>query len=143
MRSEKYINIENCKHGFVYKIKSRNLKYGVFNYENAGFVGIRTKFSSRYLFCEYHYDNGHPFGTVFPLEELCEIPSDLFPVAYFPGSKDILTGRMVEFDKPIVDGGRGWYFIDTGEASDKIEAHTIGNPKLFEYLDRLENDNKL
>jgi hypothetical protein len=68
------ISLEDCKHGYTYRISSRNLIYGVFNKPVNGFVGIREKMGSEYLFTEFHYDTGAPFGTVNPLEELEECP---------------------------------------------------------------------
>lgn len=52
-----------CVKGRVYEIRCRNLLFGVYDGEG-GFIGIRTKFGSRYLFTEYHWDKGPPFGTV-------------------------------------------------------------------------------
>jgi len=56
---------------------SRNLSYGIYNEKTKGFIGIRNKFRQDYLFTEYHYDNGPPFGTVFPKKELGKIPDNL------------------------------------------------------------------
>ncbi len=70
--SKHIIPIELCKHGFLYKIYSRNLDCGVYDETTKGFVGIRTKFGSRYLFTEYHWDTGAPFGTVQPIKEIKE-----------------------------------------------------------------------
>jgi len=61
-----YIKIEDLVDRCIYKIFSRNLSYGVWNEKNKGFIGIREKFNSKYLFTEYHYDVGPPFGTVKP-----------------------------------------------------------------------------
>ena len=63
-----YIKLEDCKEGYVYRILSRNLAFGVF--QKDGFIGIREKFKSRYLFKEYHWDTGAPYGTVKPKEEI-------------------------------------------------------------------------
>jgi len=70
-----HIPLSECKHGYGYRIHSRNLSYGVFNAENNGFIGIRTKFGDRYLFTEYHRDIGGHCGTVHPLEidEKCPV----------------------------------------------------------------------
>jgi len=65
-----YIKLEDCKHGYVYRIVSRNLSFGVYDKSVQGFVGIRTKFGDRYLFTEYHWDTGEPFGTVCPKQEI-------------------------------------------------------------------------
>lgn len=62
------IPIKDCIVGRVYKIRCRNLSYGVYD-GDSGFIGIRTKFGSRYLFTEYHYDSGAPFGTVHNQED--------------------------------------------------------------------------
>jgi hypothetical protein len=70
----KHIPLSDCKHGWLYKIQSRNLIMGVFNEEKSRFVGIRGKFDQRFLFVEYHWDTGPPFGTVKPLECLEPCP---------------------------------------------------------------------
>jgi len=41
----------------------RNLSYGVYDGKE-GFIGIREKFGHEFLFTEYHFDQGPPFGTV-------------------------------------------------------------------------------
>ena len=74
VKAREYIKLDSCKHGYTYRISSRNLSFGVYNEEKQGFVGIRTKFGDRYLFTEYHYDTGAPFGTVCPKEELEKCP---------------------------------------------------------------------
>jgi hypothetical protein len=68
------IPLTECKHGYLYRISSRNLAFGVFNENSQGFVGIREKFGNRYLFTEFHWDTGAPFGTVHPKELLEECP---------------------------------------------------------------------
>jgi hypothetical protein len=65
-----HIKAEDCKDGGLYRIWSRNLRFGVYRKETRGFVGIREKFGHLYLFEEYHWDNGPPFGTVKPREFL-------------------------------------------------------------------------
>lgn len=68
------IPLSECVHGGLYRIHARNFSLGVFNEKQQGFVGIRTKFDHRYLFTEYHYDTGAPFGTVSPKELLEQCP---------------------------------------------------------------------
>jgi len=53
------------------------------------------------------------------------------------GSVDDETQRPVEFDRPVDQGGRGWYFVDTGESSLEIMASAVPNKPLFEFLDRI------
>lgn len=71
-----YISLAECVVGHVYKIWSRNLRYGVYDGKE-GFIGIRTKFGARYLFTEYHWDQGPPFGTVKPIEDLGMLPEGI------------------------------------------------------------------
>ena len=68
------IPLYQCKHGYLYRISSRNLIAGVFNEKDGGFTGMREKFGHQYLFTEYHYDNGPPYGTVSPKHELEKCP---------------------------------------------------------------------
>jgi hypothetical protein len=70
------IPVAECKNGGLYKINSRNLAFGVYREESKGFVGIREKFGNVYLFEEYHWDTGAPFGTVKPQEFLEVCPLD-------------------------------------------------------------------
>ena len=70
-----YIPLDKCKDKYLYKIDSRNLSYGVFRKSTSGFLGIRTKFGSRFIFEENHWDSDPNFGTVKPEKEL--IPCDI------------------------------------------------------------------
>jgi hypothetical protein len=47
----------------IYQIHSRNLDIAVYD-GREGFIGIREKFGSTYLFTEYAWEQGPPFGTV-------------------------------------------------------------------------------
>jgi len=76
MIEEDYISLVDCIRGHLYRIHSRNLKLGVFD-GKTGFIGIRLKFGSEYLFTEYHWDQGPPYGTVQPKEDLGPIPDDI------------------------------------------------------------------
>lgn len=48
LRGLRTISISECKKRRVYKLHSRNLSFGVFD-GDTGFIGIRTKFGSRFL----------------------------------------------------------------------------------------------
>jgi len=146
-----YIPLDQCKHGYLYKIHSRNLGLGVFNSKDNGFIGIRTKFSSRYLFTEFHWDTGIPYGTVKPERELEKIP-DAIIIAEELDTIDDITKRSINFDKPTYQGGRGWFFTDTNEDCpmkygspqkyQQVKPVSLNNKELFNYLDeklKLEN----
>ena len=72
---ERYLPLEECKKGGVYRLDSRNLSYGVYDGED-GFIGLRYKFGDTFLFTEYHWDteNHKPYGTVKPLKLMEMLP---------------------------------------------------------------------
>lgn len=76
--TEKWIPLTECIDRKFYLIHARNFYYGVFSKEKKGFIGIRTKFGQRYLFTEYHWDEGEPYGTVKPIEVLSiDLPKNI------------------------------------------------------------------
>ena len=92
-----YISAEDCKHGYLYRIRSRNLSFGVCRKTSdkdalVGFIGIRTKFGDRFLFEEYHWDVSEHYGTVHPLEELGKCPIEDIS----EGHSEIITEEMAE-----------------------------------------------
>jgi hypothetical protein len=74
---DNYIPIDSCKNGYVYRIFARNGIVGIFNSQDNSFTLSRFKFNSNYLFDEYHWDTGEPFGTVKPIEEIDECPENM------------------------------------------------------------------
>jgi len=68
-----FIALEKCVDGHLYRIDARNGHYGMFSKATGGFTLARTKFSEVFLFEEFHWDTGPPFGTVKPLGDLGEI----------------------------------------------------------------------
>jgi hypothetical protein len=88
-----YLPLEECKDGYLYRIKSRNLISGIYRAKTNGFVGVREKFGHEYLFEEYHWDTGAPFGTVKPIEEIEKAPDwDLTETTTWKG-RDPETGE--------------------------------------------------
>lgn len=72
-----WISLDECENGVIYELRSRNLWVGVFKEKTKGFIGIRRKFDSEYLFTEYHHDTGPPFGTARPVRVLGRVPKDM------------------------------------------------------------------
>ena len=72
----KMIKLEDCKDRYLYRISARNLSIGVYNAERQEFFGIRTKFGSRFLDSENHWDC-ESFATVKPMEELEKLPDEI------------------------------------------------------------------
>lgn len=104
--TKKYIYLEDCKHGWLYRIFSRNLRFGVFISEVQGFVGIREKFDHLYLFTEYHYDTGAPFGTAWPRDELELCPITDLEESHEQERINPNTGKTEKFlatNKPLFD----------------------------------------
>jgi hypothetical protein len=60
------IRMDKLIDGGLYYIDARNAEYGIWLYNQLGFIIRRLKFTNIFLFVEYHYDTGSPFGTVKP-----------------------------------------------------------------------------
>lgn len=82
---ENRIKLEDCQHGKLYRLHARNIKIGVWCAETQSFIGIRTKFGSRFLADEHHWD-APEFATASPLEIIGEIPSDIVVDENYYGS---------------------------------------------------------
>lgn len=74
MAKNGYISLRSCKDGYLYEIQARNSWLGIFNAAEKGFIISRIKFDSNYLFTEYHWGVGQPFGTVKPTKEIEKAP---------------------------------------------------------------------
>jgi hypothetical protein len=133
--SDSAIAMTDCVERAIYRLSSRNLSVGVYN-GKGGFIGIRTKFGSRYLDTEYHRDTGAPFGTVTPFERI-GVVDEMTLVVECLGSIDRDSRRPVDFDRPVASGGRGWYFLDTNEADQSIHPTAVPNQSLFDLLDHM------
>jgi hypothetical protein len=98
------ISLVDCIPRGVYRIKSRNLRLGVYapGIHAGGFIGLREKFGSEYLFTEYHWDTGPPFGTVTPTELLGELPENIHATEYLPQTRCSTCGESLTFvpDEP-------------------------------------------
>jgi len=135
------IPLEQCIKGRVYRLHCRNLSHGVYDGAN-GFIGIRTKFGSRFLFTEIHWDADQHFGTVSGMEDTgLDVPDEIEIRESFP-TVDRTTGRPVRFD-PLNycdDGPRrsGWVFSDTDEWKPDIWPVSYGYKPLFKFLEEIE-----
>lgn len=127
---------DQCKHGYTYRIRSRNLWIGVFDSKDGAFVGIREKFGSLYLFPEYHRDNGPPYGTVSPEKEL-----EKCPIEDVRSNLDTICSncnKRAEWKKDNPDGKNGtWYHLEKTDCTD-VRPVSPHNETLFQYLDVLE-----
>ena len=71
-----YIKIPDLKPGWLYHIDARNSTHGIWLPQRNSFLISRIKFTANYLFEEFHWDTGAPFGTVKPIEEVELAPFD-------------------------------------------------------------------
>lgn len=144
-----YIKLGSCKKGFLYKVSSRNLDKAVFDGEN-GFIGIREKLGSKYLFKEYHKDTDKNFGTVLPQEELKKVPKGIPITSQLEHEDGKLWGQRGDTWVPIISrqlreseaphGSRPGFvdlWADTGERTGDNEYPRIrGNEKLMQWLEK-------
>lgn len=130
--------LEQCTVGTVYRVYSRNLLVAVYA-GNGGFVGIREKFGDRYLFTEYHWDCGPPYGTLRPLEVLGEVPDDVV-LRERDTTRCSGCSQPVTFDGPARDGGLGWVHTDGSALCADAFATSRTYRPLFDLLDRYESE---
>jgi hypothetical protein len=87
---QRYYTVDELKEGWLYRVRARNARLGIWTPEYSGFHISREKFGRNYLFVEIHWDLSDSFGTVLPLEEIELAP---FNVEWL---KDWHTKRSVE-----------------------------------------------
>ena len=109
--------------GRVYRLRSRNLKYGV--YTGSGtFIGIRTKFDNRFLFTE-------TLDTATPLEPLGKVSTEI-QLATSLGTEHWDTGELITY----VDGA--WRNVNTLAIVPDARPVSVPNTQLKTYLEEVE-----
>jgi len=124
--------IKDCEFRRIYKLECRNLKYGVFDGKD-GFIGIRTKFKSRFLFREYHWDQGAPYGTVRAAHATAVTVPECIGISESLGTRDENTGAEIFYDRD----GRVWRETKHGTKVPDAHAVSVPNKALFDYLEDL------
>jgi hypothetical protein len=69
-----YIKLKDCKDGYTYRVEAHNGQVGIFCKESSWFELSKIKFGKNYIFEEFHYDVGAPFGSVLPIYEIEKAP---------------------------------------------------------------------
>ena len=85
--SDVYLRMSELKDGFSYLIFARNAHVGIWIKERKSFLISRFKFEMNYLFEEYHWDTGEPFGTVKPQREIEQAMFDLNIIKQFTNAQ--------------------------------------------------------
>ena len=130
-----FIPLEECEHRAVYRIRSRNLSVTVFDKDQRGFTGVREKFGDKFLFTEYHWDTGPPFGTAKPVEKIDVLPDDM-SIEESLGTIDLNTDKPVVYERDQ----KGWRFEDEEEISKEIRPCGVPNKELFKFLEDKESN---
>jgi len=66
LNASTWLPMDQLEPNRLYWVYARNAYQGIWSPQDRGFCILREKFGSRYLFTEYHWDTGKPFGTVKP-----------------------------------------------------------------------------
>lgn len=127
------IPLDQCEHGYLYGIRARNIRMGVYNEKLRGFIGIREKFGNRFLDGELHREASKSFGTATPTEKL-----EACPVADLRTTLDLICEKCRQ---PMHHEGKiGSITHVHDQATDCTEPWGVlgFNKLLFDYLDEAE-----
>ena len=133
MEENTYIPLVECKDRMLYRLSSRNLSLGVYCAENNGFIGLRSKFGSQFLFTEYHWDTGAPYGTACPLEQLEALPAEI-------ALSETLGSKCGACQRPLLRRGSAenaslhYVHEDGTDMCPIARIITLDNAALFDYL---------
>lgn len=72
--SEHWLTTDQLKEGYLYAIRARNARLGIWRKEKDGFEISRFKFGANFIFVEIHWDLSRNFGTAKPYQELEKAP---------------------------------------------------------------------
>lgn len=111
----------------IYHIACRNLSFGVFDGDE-GMIGIREKFGSTYLFTEYLWEQGPPYGTVRPSPR--EHVADLAP--WVPLGET--TGTVCDNCREPVTYDREYRLWRGCSCGDTMVARAVPNQQLYNAL---------
>lgn len=104
--SEDYLKIQDLKDKHVYTICARNANVGIWIELEKAFMISRYEVSATpYLFNEYHWDTGEPYGTVKPLKLIGKCSLEIKDSYSENETKEILNYLdKLEENNPIISG---------------------------------------
>ena len=126
------IPLDECEHGYVYEIYSRNLKIAAFDAKSGGFIGIRNKFNHEHLDTEYHAEAR---GTARPLARICKLPVGIQLLERYQGTVCMSCNDFVIYS----EGAKEWYHANLQEDDCKNIQPSSGDTykPLFYFLKKL------
>lgn len=145
-----FIPMDACLDRGVYEIRARNFSVGVFSAEKRGFIGIRQKFDSRYLFTEYHHDESPVVGTARPVRLLGMVDDQRIKLwESYPGPICMYCGEPAEYREelkgvydPALKDFTSWPWVHAQENPDctgRVEAMGRGTYRpLYSLLEDYE-----
>lgn len=92
-----FLDPETLEDRRIYKLQSRNLLEGVYVAEKQGFIGIRRKFDSEFLFMEYEWSTSETTGTARARLAMDMVPPEVNLVEY------IKTDKQLAVNQPLFD----------------------------------------
>ena len=100
--SNNYLHESELESGCLYYINARNAHLGIWIPKKSGFIISRFKFDANYLFIEYHFDTGTPYGTVKPFIKIEKVPFDNMQIQRLgqdtvPSSKNKLYESILNY----------------------------------------------
>ncbi len=125
----------------VYDVRARNFRVGVWNAKTSGFIGIREKLGSLFLFTEYWSEPDSPVSTARAVELLGQVPEGVQVREYLP-STCTECGKEVEHIEYTRENPRGdqkgFQHTDGTPMEDTRQGsygvHVNANPALFDEL---------
>ena len=141
-----FIPMAECVDHAVYRVRTRNLDpFCVYDARKRGFVGIRTKFTERFLDVEYHHEASSRHGTARPSERVDAVVPVGLPLDEYLGTWCRTCHEPVEWSgqkKP--DGSivapAPWVHVGVADHGEDHGAlpQVIENEALFNWLDSIQ-----
>ena len=98
----------------IYRIRSRNLVIGAWDAKSLGFIGLREKFGTEYLFTEYERDlAGPPHGTARAMDDLgVDVPQDVLMEVHIRPEGGGITLNQPLFDLLLMYESEAFRLLD-------------------------------
>lgn len=89
-KMEIYIPADKLKDNYIYEVNGRNFSFAVWKEKHRKFFGIRSKFGSRYIDYEKHWDDDETHGTVKPIREIRKLSFNYCPSCGWEDDKKLM-----------------------------------------------------